>query len=193
MATKKKNTTALKTASKKPGDGAKKNKSGAVKAAKTAPAKTLKKAAAQRQVRLSASQEEKKQSAGKSQEQLDLSRVKEELLEMRDELLQRVSDKKNLDIENDSSGDAIDLATRSLDNEMISEVSSNDRKKLHDINAALRKIEKKVYGVCEHCLKPIEQKRLKYIPEARYCMKCQGIAEISRINEESSSGGSSLE
>jgi len=45
--------------------------------------------------------------------------------------------------------------------------------RLRDINLALEKIEKGKYGKCENCGKKIEGKRLKVLPAARVCMKCQ--------------------
>ncbi|OWK26908.1 MAG: hypothetical protein US76_02250 [Parcubacteria group bacterium GW2011_GWA2_38_13b] len=48
----------------------------------------------------------------------------------------------------------------------------NFESRLEHINAALKKIEKKKYGICEECKKDIGEARLKLYPEARHCMKC---------------------
>jgi len=45
--------------------------------------------------------------------------------------------------------------------------------RLHNINLALEKIKKGSYGKCEKCRKSIPQKRLKVVPEARFCLKCE--------------------
>ncbi|MBI4709354.1 MAG: TraR/DksA C4-type zinc finger protein [Candidatus Portnoybacteria bacterium] len=45
--------------------------------------------------------------------------------------------------------------------------------KLQDINNALAKIKSGDYGQCEKCSKPIDEKRLEVMPEARTCTKCQ--------------------
>ncbi len=45
--------------------------------------------------------------------------------------------------------------------------------RLRDINLALDKIKKDKYGRCENCGKEIDEKRLKVLPAARVCMKCQ--------------------
>jgi len=45
--------------------------------------------------------------------------------------------------------------------------------RLRDINLALDKIKKDNYGRCENCGKEIDEKRLKVLPAARVCMKCQ--------------------
>lgn len=44
---------------------------------------------------------------------------------------------------------------------------------LRDINSALEKIKKGKYGICEKCGKEIDEKRLKTVPEARFCLKCR--------------------
>ncbi len=44
--------------------------------------------------------------------------------------------------------------------------------KLKDVNAALEKISKDKYGICENCGKEIEQERLLACPEAKLCIKC---------------------
>ncbi len=43
---------------------------------------------------------------------------------------------------------------------------------LKKIEAALGKINKKTYGICQKCRKKIEKKRLKACPEAELCIKC---------------------
>ncbi|HOW90637.1 MAG TPA: TraR/DksA C4-type zinc finger protein, partial [Elusimicrobiales bacterium] len=65
----------------------------------------------------------------------------------------------------------------SLDKEILFELSDNERRMLDSIEAALRKMENGTYGVCEHCKRPIDKKRLKALPSARYCMVCQNGAE----------------
>ncbi len=44
---------------------------------------------------------------------------------------------------------------------------------LDQINKALEKIEKGVYGVCEVCGKQIKRERLEILPYARFCIECQ--------------------
>ena len=47
------------------------------------------------------------------------------------------------------------------------------KKRVVDIDNALKKINKKQYGYCERCKKPIFQARLKLIPEASFCIDCE--------------------
>lgn|SRR3989339_159787 len=43
--------------------------------------------------------------------------------------------------------------------------------KLRDVNAALEKIDKGRYGLCEKCKKEIEEERLMAAPEAKFCIE----------------------
>jgi len=44
--------------------------------------------------------------------------------------------------------------------------------RFNEVKAALARIAKGTYGVCEKCGKPIEEKRLKANPAATTCMSC---------------------
>ncbi len=46
-------------------------------------------------------------------------------------------------------------------------------KKLRDVNAALQKIVKGEYGICKHCGKPIEEKRLLARPDSGSHVECK--------------------
>jgi len=48
---------------------------------------------------------------------------------------------------------------------------------LKEIDEALERIENKIYGICEECSNPIAENRLKVIPYARLCVKCQESVE----------------
>lgn len=45
--------------------------------------------------------------------------------------------------------------------------------KLKDVNSALEKIKKGIYGRCEKCGKEIPEERLKVYSEARFCLNCK--------------------
>ncbi|MBI2644348.1 MAG: TraR/DksA C4-type zinc finger protein [Candidatus Wildermuthbacteria bacterium] len=44
--------------------------------------------------------------------------------------------------------------------------------RLKNVNEAIEKIEKGDYGICEHCRKEIDAKRLMVSPEAKFCEEC---------------------
>jgi DnaK suppressor protein len=53
-------------------------------------------------------------------------------------------------------------------------------RKLQDIDAALRSIEKGQYGICERCGNEIEAARLEVKPDATLCLTCQ--QEVERLS-----------
>lgn len=80
----------------------------------------------------------------------------------------------------DSSGDLsgysfhmADQATDNFDTEFSFDLASNEQNFLNEIDAAIKRIEEGKFGDCEQCQKPITLKRLKAIPYARLCIKCQ--------------------
>lgn len=46
-------------------------------------------------------------------------------------------------------------------------------KSLQDVNAALERIEKGVYGICHYCGKEIDEKRLLARPVSSACVECK--------------------
>jgi len=52
-------------------------------------------------------------------------------------------------------------------------VEHNMELRLQNIDLALEKIKKGFYGKCEKCGKKIAEERLKILPEARECGKCE--------------------
>ena len=64
------------------------------------------------------------------------------------------------------------------------DISDAERKILDKINAAIEKIEKigkNEYGLCDECSVKIPRTRLKALPYARYCIKCQREKEQSGV------------
>ncbi|MDA8244133.1 MAG: TraR/DksA family transcriptional regulator [Elusimicrobia bacterium] len=136
-------------------------------AAKTAPRTKARPAAA------------KTQPAAEALTRQELAEIAASLNEMKTDISKNVEDKRNMDLLEPEVGDSIDQASQSLDKEILFELSDNERRILRDIDAALRKMEKGTYGLCEHCKKPIQKKRIKALPSARYCMACQSGSERS--------------
>lgn len=67
-----------------------------------------------------------------------------------------------------------DYGTDEFEKGLDINLSDEERKILENIDIAIEKIEKnKNYGICEECNKKISTSRLKAIPYARYCIKCQ--------------------
>jgi DnaK suppressor protein len=68
------------------------------------------------------------------------------------------------------AAEARDLAIRSLDRSV---------RRLRQIEEALRRLDKGEYGICANCEEEIGAKRLRALPWAQFCLKCQEIADQS--------------
>jgi len=73
-----------------------------------------------------------------------------------------------------------DVATDNYDREFSLSLASNERKFIYELNDALKKIEEGSFGICEDCKSLITKVRLKAVPYARHCVKCQEKREKSR-------------
>lgn len=107
----------------------------------------------------------------------EIKEIKKHLEELKADAEKRLKDKKNMDMPENEVGDPIDVASQSLDKEILFELSGNSHNTIGQIEAALRKIEKGIYGRCELCRQPIPKKRIKALPFARYCINCQHSSE----------------
>ncbi len=66
-----------------------------------------------------------------------------------------------------------DAATEMYDREFSLNLASNDRERLQMIENALKRIEDGAFGQCIRCKGPIPMARLKALPYAQNCVKCQ--------------------
>ena len=109
-----------------------------------------------------------------------IQKFRDFLTQKRDELLTVVQRKKEQEIQvgEIEIGDEADIATRSVEKEMLFELTDSEKQTLDMIEAALRKIEKGVYGRCESCHKNISRGRMEVMPWARYCIRCQAENEV---------------
>ncbi len=98
---------------------------------------------------------------------------------MRDDLLKTVSKKREEALPDADVGDEGDVAARSVARDLVFELTDNEKHLLDEVEAALRRVEKGVFGICEACGDQIKILRLKFMPYARYCIKCQARFEHS--------------
>ena len=66
-----------------------------------------------------------------------------------------------------------DVATDNYDREFSLGLASGERKSLYELEDALKRIEEGTFGSCDQCKSPIAKLRLKALPSARLCVKCQ--------------------
>ena len=101
---------------------------------------------------------------------------KEEILEAIKHISEDTLKKSQKDAAGDISGytyHMADVATDAYDIEFSLGLASDERKLLYELDEALGKIEEGTFGVCEGCKTLISKIRLKAIPYARFCVKCQ--------------------
>lgn len=115
---------------------------------------------------------EKDAKPAKGMTKRDIASIRKQLLAQRDDVLEAMRRNKAAEITSDT-GDEADLAQASMDRDLQFELSDTERNTLDQIEGALRKMDKGTYGACEQCRRPIETLRLKAIPFARYCIRCQ--------------------
>lgn len=105
-----------------------------------------------------------------------LQKRKAEVLDAIDHASEETMKKSQKDASGDISGytyHMADVATDTYDREFSLGLVSSERKMLFELGAAMKKIEDGSYGICEDCQLPIAKTRLKAIPYARLCVKCQ--------------------
>ena len=118
----------------------------------------------------------------KSMDKKQLAEFQKQLVELREKILHdiknmsAVNSADHKDTTGDVSGHALhmaDVATDMYDREFNLGLASNDRELLFKIEGALKRVESRAFGLCSHCHKPVPLVRLKAIPYAETCLKCQ--------------------
>lgn len=102
------------------------------------------------------------------------------LLERKKEIVDVLSEVYNETKEAKNTGIAMDIADEaesSYTKEFLLNLSDTERKQLQLIDAALGRIEKCNYGICQTCQVQIGKKRLDAVPWAPNCIDCQQKAE----------------
>jgi DnaK suppressor protein len=94
--------------------------------------------------------------------------------------IERISEDTLKKSQKDASGDIsgytfhmADVATDNYDREFSLGLASNDRQSLYELDDAIKRIEDGTFGACEECKTLLTKARLKALPYARLCLKCQ--------------------
>lgn len=113
----------------------------------------------------------------------DLKDFKKIVLKKKEEVLddlKHISDDTLRKSQKEASGDIsgyayhmADVATDNYDREFSLGLASNERKSLYELDDALKRIEDGIFGICDDCKGVITKIRLKAVPSARLCIKCQ--------------------
>lgn len=113
----------------------------------------------------------------------DLEYFKKLILKVKENVsdeLKQISEDTLKKSQKDASGDIsgytyhmADVATDTYDREFSLGLAANERQALIELDDAIKRIEEGTYGICEECTSPISKTRLKVVPFARLCIKCQ--------------------
>lgn len=120
----------------------------------------------------------------------ELEGYKANLIELREKYLKekKIMEEGYLhDSQREASGDLsaysihmADVAADSYERDRSAGLSNNINNILYEIEDALFRIEKGVYGLCEVCHKQISFERLQAVPYARMCIDCKRMREKPR-------------
>lgn len=108
-----------------------------------------------------------------------MQQLKRNLIKKRDTLIKETKEElsKHMSGETrqlvDTAVDEGDWAVVDITEDISLRRLGSHRKKLLEINEALRKIEEGSYGVCEECGEEIGERRLMVLPSAARCVECQ--------------------
>ena len=117
----------------------------------------------------------------------DLLEFKKIILKKKEEIfeeIKHISDDTLKKSQKDAAGDIsgytyhmADVATDTYDREFCLSLASSGREQIFELDDALKKIEEGTFGICETCKSSIAKVRLKAVPNARFCVKCQNKQE----------------
>ena len=77
------------------------------------------------------------------------------------------------------SGDVCERALSEMESDLAVEAANVRWRTAKDVQSALRRLESASYGVCESCEQPIGTKRLRALPWASRCVRCQRAKELT--------------
>lgn len=124
---------------------------------------------------------EKKTPSRKKLTAKQLAQFKEQLLTLRERVSGEYTalSRDNLEA-NQRDASLSDQGTDTFDREMELNMMGSEQEVLFEIDAALRRIEKGLFGVCELTGDPIPLERLKALPYVRYTVEAQSELEKGR-------------
>ena len=80
----------------------------------------------------------------------------------------------------DGVKDSVDMSLRDVNQEIALRLGEHESRMVADIDQALLRIDEGTYGQCQHCGKPIDERRLEAMPTARYDAACQTTLEAQQ-------------
>ena len=102
----------------------------------------------------------------------NLDKIRERLIQRRGELMTCIQQLTKTPTQV-VAGDKVDQAIASLEREDTSMHLQAEISELHEIQDAMKRIDRGDYGTCDACGKPIGAPRLAALPFATLCLKCK--------------------
>jgi DnaK suppressor protein len=113
-----------------------------------------------------------------------LDSIEKKLLKKRAQLLETIEGEEENEREGADhesiTGDIVDEANSSYEQLVYSKLTAKEQEKLEEIDEALNRLQEGGYGRCVVCGRPIDEKRLLAIPEAKKCITCKAAEEKRR-------------
>ncbi|MGH9449520.1 MAG: TraR/DksA family transcriptional regulator [Terriglobia bacterium] len=95
------------------------------------------------------------------------------LVKKRNELMAEVKRQPEALAVSIQSPDAVEFAIKAAEQDLSARTADLRSQVIKEIDRALERVAGGHYGVCEGCSEGISPARLKAIPWARYCVRCQ--------------------
>lgn len=95
--------------------------------------------------------------------------------DLRDELFRKLGKEYNAQFDNPHDFEELALIDMIEDTGMA--ISDIRRQQLEEMDSALRKLDDGTYGTCSRCNEDIDEDRLKVVPFAEFCIRCQSQTE----------------
>jgi len=113
-----------------------------------------------------------------------IKKMRQVLIKRRDALRQALAGDLSLlkELNNQASGDVVDIALDSAQDELSSQLAEVESRELRYIEGALERMREGNYGQCEVCSAKIPLARLQALPYATLCINCQRDAEREGID-----------
>jgi DnaK suppressor protein len=104
-----------------------------------------------------------------------MANMRQILIQRRDALRKALAGDLSLlkELREQSSGDVVDFALDSAQDEISSQLAEVESRELANIETALERMRDGSYGICEGCGTNIPLIRLQALPYAIYCIACQ--------------------
>ena len=116
-------------------------------------------------------------------EKLEMERFKEILEKMLKSMEGTLRRRDEIAVEN--VPDTLDLVQKAADRDLALHQIESNFSRVQSLKLALQRIEDGSYGTCLECGNEISAKRLKAVPWASYCVRCQEIVDRQRIESQS--------